>query len=84
MQTTKEKHMIIVDRPDFKLRLTVKPDGDRHSLELHQLHPKAQRPHWRRITQLNLTEAELDALIASLQAHRVAAAFGLDAQQLEA
>lgn len=58
--------MNIVDRPNFKLRLTVKPDGDRRSVELHQLWPKAQRPHWRRITQLNLTPAELAAFKEAL------------------
>lgn len=59
--------MIIVDRPDFKLRLTVTPDGPRRSLELHQLWPKAQRPHWRRITQLNLSPAELEQFKEGLQ-----------------
>lgn len=59
--------MNTVDRPDYKLRLTVKPDGPRFSLELHQLWPKAQRPHWRRITQLNQTPLELAAFTAQLQ-----------------
>lgn len=30
------------------------------NLELHQLFPEAQRPHWRRILQLNLSRDELD------------------------
>ena len=59
--------MNIVDRPDYKLRASVKKDGPRFSLELHQLWPKAQRPRWRRITQLNLTPADLAALSAYLQ-----------------
>lgn len=57
----------IINRPDFKLRLTVKRDGRRRSLELHQLHPKAPRPHWRRITQLNFSPAELATFAAYLQ-----------------
>lgn len=59
--------MIIVDRPTFRLRLTVASDGDRRSLELHQLHPRAQRPHWRRITQLNLSQEELGDLATAVR-----------------
>lgn len=54
---------LIIDRPHFKLRLTTRDE----SLELHQLHPQAQRPHWRRITQLNLKKTELATLIEALQ-----------------
>lgn len=58
--------MIIVDRPDFQLEATVQKVGRYHSLELRQQHPQAQRPHWRRICQLNLTDTELALLIGRL------------------
>ena len=54
---------LIIDRPHFKLEITSTPhDRGLYSLELKQLHPNAQRPHWRRITQLNPTREELIAL----------------------
>ena len=54
---------LIIDRPQFKLETTVaKAGGQLFNLELKQLHPHAQRPHWRRITQLNPTHEELVAL----------------------
>lgn len=54
---------LIIYRPHFKLETTVaKAGGQLFNLELKQLHPNAQRPHWRRITQLNPTREELVAL----------------------
>ena len=54
---------LIIDRPHFKLETTTTPcDKGLYSLELKQLHPNAQRPHWRRITQLNPIREELVAL----------------------
>lgn len=58
--------MIIVDRPEFKLEATVRKVGSYHSLELRQLHPNAQHPYWRRVTQINLTDTELALLIGRL------------------
>ena len=53
----------MIDRPHFKLETTITPYGrGLYSLELKQLHPNAQRPHWRRITQLNPTREELVVL----------------------
>ena len=51
----------IVNREDFHLdaKITRLPRSDLISVELFQTWPKAQRPHQRRITQLNLNAAEL-------------------------
>lgn len=54
---------LVIDRPHFKLETAITPcDKGLYSLELKQLHPNAQRPHWRRITQLNPIREELVAL----------------------
>ena len=59
--------MIIKDTPAFQLRAAVTQYGpDLFDLSLHQHWPQAQRPEWRRIAQLNLSGAELDALAALL------------------
>ena len=59
--------MIVKDTQGFQLRATVTKFGKGlHSLELHQHWPQAQRPEWRRITQLTLSESQLDALAAVL------------------
>ena len=59
---------LVIDRPHFKLHATVAPaDGKLFNFELKQLHPNAQRPHWRRITQLNPTREELVALRDTIQ-----------------
>jgi hypothetical protein len=58
---------LIKNDPGYQLKATILPSlGGTFSLELHQHWPKAQRPEWRRITQLNLTHSELDALAAVL------------------
>lgn len=60
--------MLIVDRPDFQLEAKVTPTGqDRYSFELKQCWPQAQRPHWRRVCQLNLTGPEVARLINALE-----------------
>lgn len=54
---------LVIDRPHFKLHATVaKADGRLFNLELKQRWPQAQRPHWRRVAQLNPTREELVAL----------------------
>lgn len=54
---------IVIDRPHYKLRATVHQSiGSLYNLELEQLHPNAQRPHWRQIVQLSPTRKELAAL----------------------
>lgn len=59
---------LVIDRPHFKLHATIAPaDGKLFNLELKQLHPNAQRPHWRRITQLNPTREELITLRDTIQ-----------------
>ena len=58
---------LIKDTPAYQLKATIRDSvGDTISLELHQHWPQAQRPEWRRITQLNLTATELDRLAAML------------------
>lgn len=59
--------MIVKDTPGFQLRATVsKQDNGLFSFSLHQHWPQAQRPEWRRITQLTLSDSQLDALAAVL------------------
>ena len=59
---------LVIDRPHFKLHATVAPaDGKLFNLELKQRWPQAQRPHWRRVTQLNPTREELLALRDAIQ-----------------
>lgn len=60
--------MLIADRPDFQLDLTVAPvpGSNLLSVDLQQRWPKAQHPHWRRICQLNLTREEAARFSAAL------------------
>lgn len=53
---------LVIDRPNFQLDATIEASGPLFNLELHQLFPEAQRPHWRRLVQLNLTRDELTTL----------------------
>ena len=58
---------MIVNTPQFQLDAKVQRYGpDAYSLTLDQCWPVAQKPHFTRITQLNLTSAQLDALAAVL------------------
>lgn len=59
--------MIIKQTPLYELRSEVREYApDLFSVELFQLYPQALRPHWTRITQLNLSSSEVDALAAAL------------------
>jgi len=58
---------LIKNTDKFQLRGEVKKYGpDLYSFTLDQCWPTAQKPHFTRITQLNLSSSELDALAAVL------------------
>lgn len=60
--------MIIATHKNFELDLVIRPSvSNLISLELFQRWPEADRPHWRRITQLNLTRDEIQYLVTALQ-----------------
>lgn len=60
--------MLIANRPNFQLDLTVTPvaGSDLLSIDLKQRWPQAQQPHWRRICQLNLTRDEAASFAQAL------------------
>ena len=51
--------MIIKHNELYQLQATVTPCGDEYSVTLSQLWPKALRPHWRKVFQVQLTAEEL-------------------------
>lgn len=58
---------LVIDRPNFQLDATIEASGPLFNLELKQRWPQAQRPHWRRVAQLNPAREELIALRDAIQ-----------------
>lgn len=61
--------MIIHQLPNYTLRMTLTPEprgGGLWSLELHQQFPKALRPRWQRLVQLNLPDDALDHIVRTI------------------
>lgn len=58
----------VAEKHDYKLDVEVQPyaDGKLISVAFYTLFPKAQRPHWVRNLQLNLTPEQLETLRNSL------------------